>query len=160
MSAAQQLFGHNAQINPNVGPTAGPELHIRRQSIFQKAKDTLSGNGDFIIHRAVLVIMVFIIIMCIIWFAVSPNSFSVANPTYINNKGEEQKVPDAVNGMYFALTTLSTTGYGDICPRSTISKSIIAIVQAFVTVVSIGLLWSLNDSRIKRMLHQHGNRNI
>ena len=55
-----------------------------------------------------------------------------------------------MNAFYFMATTLTSTGYGDICPISPAAKFMTSIFQIFAWSISLGAVWYLSDG-IKAM---------
>jgi hypothetical protein len=49
-----------------------------------------------------------------------------------------------VDGIYFTTTTLSSVGYGDILPTTTIGKMVISAQQLIVLFLSWGMLSTIN----------------
>jgi Ion channel len=109
----------------------------------------------------VLVIVIFIIIF-MIWFDQSPQDFAVANNDVVvldkygkillDSDGKpvtKEKCPRAINGLYYSIVTLSSTGYGDICPVTTKAKMFTAAFQLISWSLSLGAIWYLKDGKIK-----------
>jgi voltage-gated potassium channel Kch len=59
--------------------------------------------------------------------------------TNIDPKGDENSL---VNGTYFATTTLSTVGYGDILPTTNLGKLCVGLQHMIVMALGFGILVS------------------
>lgn len=47
--------------------------------------------------------------------------------------------PSALTSLYFAMTTHTTSGYGDIYPKSNLSKSVVMAHMALVWFIALAL---------------------
>ena len=74
-----------------------------------------------------------LLIAVIIIFFIYGGIYSLLGETHFNN------YVSFIDGFYFSMTTLSTTGYGDITPKTTIAK-IIIMTQQFLTIMIMSIL--------------------
>ena len=74
---------------------------------------------------------------------------SLLDFSHFNGIEEEESPSERIlNRIYFALTTLTTIGYGDISPRSTTSKLVAVafqIAMLFAIGENVSKMYSLNN---------------
>lgn len=92
----------------------------------------------------ILTSMMLSLVIFMIWFAVSPDSFSNSNPFE-----KPSTSLDAFNGFYYWGTLTSTVGFGDICPKTVAAKLMTIIYQVIITLASLGILWKVTDKHFK-----------
>ena len=71
---------------------------------------------------------------------------------YTHWNGIEKKNDDTIqdkilNRLYFITTTVSTSGYGDITPKSKVCRIIIMVLQTFVLFGIIDALQGISSSK-------------
>ena len=74
-----------------------------------------------------------LLIIIIIIFFMYGGIYSFLGANHLNN------YISFVDGFYFSMTTISTTGYGDITPKTTLAK-IIVMSQQFLTLLILSIL--------------------
>ncbi len=52
----------------------------------------------------------------------------------IEEENDQTMSDKLMNRFYFLSTTFSTAGYGDITPKTTMTKMIVIVIQLFVTI--------------------------
>ena len=52
----------------------------------------------------------------------------------IEEENDQTMSEKLMNRFYFLSTTFSTAGYGDITPKTTMTKMIVIVIQLFVTI--------------------------
>jgi voltage-gated potassium channel len=106
---------HNFSINQLKSPITNnikiPKLKISKPNVIK-------------LQLLIAVIIIFFIYGCI---------YSVLGENHLNN------YVSVIDGFYFSMTTLSTTGYGDITPKTAIAK-IIIMTQQFLTIMIMSIL--------------------
>ena len=144
-----KLFNRQSDTTDPVRQFEPDDIKTPRQTIMRRvntfaSKLTQESTAD--ITRIFGVVVIIFMIIFVIWFAVQPDSFSNSNP-------DEQPTiaKNAFNGLYFWIVTTSTTGYGDICPKTIASKSVTMIYQSVITLASVGLLWRITDDNIRNI---------
>lgn len=115
-----------------------------------KSKEAKQQNSRRI-RYAIFLILIGWLIGFSVWMWVSPNDFAVGNNDIkdANDVVIGQRTNHWTNGFYFFTTTLSSVGYGDICPQSTGAKVMVSIFQLFITTVSLGAVWHLAGADVK-----------
>lgn len=98
------------------------------------------------IWGTVIALLVMSLIMFIVWFEYSPESYSYSNG--IGKTPSEHRL----NGLYYWCTLTSTVGFGDICPITPNAKGITSLHQIFITLLSLGVLWNITDSRLAKLV--------
>ena len=81
-----------------------------------------------------------------------PNSFAFPDTESLKQMNQEQGLPHMFDLMYHSFVTLSTLGYGDIQPRSGLSR-ILCITEAligqiYLVVIVAGIVSSSNDGSL------------
>lgn len=70
-------------------------------------------------------IMVFLVILL---------AFDHTHWNGIEEENDQTMSEKVMNRFYFLSTTFSTAGYGDITPKTTMTKMIVILIQLFVTI--------------------------
>jgi hypothetical protein len=97
------------------------------------------------IRRAFLVIprilsVMFLYVILDIVFAVIYRIISLANPDAFN-----QQISGFVDALYFSTVTITTLGYGEIHPTSTLTK-LLVVIQVIVGIVMLSAILSTSIS--------------
>jgi hypothetical protein len=82
--------------------------------------------------RAATSLMVLVVALVVV-FALVYSAMSVANPAAFS------EVIDKSDAIYFTVTTLSTTGFGDIAAKSAAARWVVTTQMLFDLVVVVGL---------------------
>ncbi len=124
------------------------KVRADKQSIKEVADVEVSRIRRRKRNITIAIVLGFIIwlIIFIVWMQARPQDFSVSNV-------DEHA---AVDGVYFFTTTLSSVGYGDICPKTPMAKIAVGIFQMYITAVSLGAVWAMTggdgvSDKIKQM---------
>jgi len=87
-----------------------------------------------------------------------PNSFAFPDTLALKDMNKEDGLPHMFDLMYHSFVTLSTLGYGDIQPRSGLSR-ILCITEAligqiYLVVIVAGIVSSAKNSELHPKAHQ------
>jgi hypothetical protein len=156
---------HSNHANDSMPTIPRSSVHIpsnrRRQGLavkqisFRQAVMNASLKASRAKRMKVLVALTILgfLVMFICWFWLSPQDFSIANNDTFDSNGTvtgKKRCHPSMNAFYFMATTLTSTGYGDICPISPAAKFMTSIFQIFAWSISLGAVWYLSDG-IKAM---------
>ena len=61
-------------------------------------------------------------------------SFDHSHWNGIEEENDQTMTDKLMNRFYFLSSTFSTAGYGDITPKTTMTKMIVIVIQLFVTI--------------------------
>lgn len=157
----QQSSFHNSAKNILKKVTPVSWIAVSNEVKKKKEEQQNSAKNTKIAKCAIVLTIVGFIIAFMIWFERSPEDFAVANNDVVvlDEHGKAllvdgkpvttERCPRAINGLYYSIVTLSSTGYGDICPVTTRAKMFTAVFQLISWSLSLGAIWYLKDGKIK-----------
>lgn len=107
-------------------------------------------------YRFIVIVVILITLAFFITFMFMMKS---GDHFVIGNNEETVEMPDGtittkqitgpeLNAAYFTMTTLSSVGYGDICPKSVAAKILTSVLQLFAFSVSVGAVYVISDKSI------------
>jgi hypothetical protein len=178
--------------------TRQPSLRgVINRGLDQTRKQKERHSKTWWVQRILVSLIIMFVIVFVVWFAVSPESFynqndkvvdnymrnpdgslqldqngnpvldnevyykkdingrlvldGHGNPIVIQKYHVTHATPNALNGFYYACTTLSSTGYGDIVPLTPNAKGFAAFVQIVMIMISVGLFWNITDGHFSKM---------
>lgn len=82
---------------------------------------------------------VFLLSLC---FSIVLSLFDYTHWNGIDEKEDENMITKILNRLYFVTTTMSSVGYGDISPKSHITKILVIMMQMFVVIGFIAIYQS------------------
>lgn len=150
------------KIDPNnvESPELQKHVHTHRLRDFMKhhmptfsKKDKPEKKYRFIVGGVVLITITFLIIFIVMFNSKTTEHFAIGNneQTIVNPDGTTTTKPitsPTMNAAYFTMTTLSSVGYGDICPKTASAKVLTSLFQFFAFSVSIGAIYVFSDHTI------------
>ena len=76
----------------------------------------------------------------VIFFTIIFSLFDYTHWTGLNKKDDSNLQDRIFNRLYFTMTTFSSTGYGDITPKSKELKMVVMLLQLLLTVAILEYL--------------------
>jgi hypothetical protein len=87
-----------------------------------------------------------------------PGSFVFPETSYIDEEAKNQVIPYIYDLMYHSYVTLSTLGYGDIQPKSSITRTLCIAEALFGQIYLVVIVASIVNSANENDLHPEINK--
>ncbi|KAJ6794209.1 two pore potassium channel c-like [Iris pallida] len=109
--------------------------HLTHSSDTSSSSDLKPSGSNSILNAAALLLLLYLL-LAVLFYSLNPQGYS----------GEETH--PAVDALYFAIVTLCTIGYGDIAPRTPLTKSL----SCLFVLVGFGIIDVLLSAAVVRVL--------
>ena len=97
-----------------------------------------------------LKLLIFYIIICLLFSGILC-AFDYSH-FYGITKEEDQGIDKFYNRLYFVFTTISTVGYGDITPKSKITRFIVSIIMISISFTVFQAIYEYFENIIQNKL--------
>lgn len=119
----------------------------------KSSEDKPKKKYRFVVGVIVLTTLAFLITFMFMFNSKTGDHFAIGNneQTVVQPDGTTITKPitsPSLNAAYFTMTTLSSVGYGDICPKSKSAKLLTSLFQFFAFSVSVGAIYIFSDHTI------------